>query len=80
MSTSQKGRISVKTITTTALALIGGFFAGIVLSEIIGIIGYFVFDSLIGFKLLPFVSALAAAGAAVVVANRRRRPGDGWSR
>jgi hypothetical protein len=74
------GRISVKRIAITALALIGGFFAGIVLSEIIGIIGYFLFDTLIGFKLLPFVSALAAAGTAVVVAGRRRRPRDGWSR
>jgi hypothetical protein len=39
MSTSQKGRISVKTIAITVLALIGGFFGGIVLSEIIGIMG-----------------------------------------
>jgi Family of unknown function (DUF5957) len=70
----------VKTIAITVLALIGGFLAGIVLSEIIGIIGYFLFDSLIGFKLLPFVSALVAAGTAVVVARRRGRLGDGWSR
>jgi uncharacterized membrane protein YjjP (DUF1212 family) len=70
----------VKTIAIVVLALIGGFFAGIVLSEIIGIIGYFLFDSLIGFKLLPFVSALVAAGVAVAVARRRGRPGNGWSR
>jgi len=31
---TSKGRISVKTIAITVLALIGGFFAGIVLSEI----------------------------------------------
>lgn len=77
---TSKGRISLKTIAITALALIGGFFAGLVLSEIIGIIGFFLFDKLVGFQLLPFVAALAAAGTAVAVTKRRRRHGDGWSR
>jgi hypothetical protein len=64
----------VKTLVITVLALIGGFFAGIVLSEVIGIAGFLLFDSVVGFKFLPLVSALAAAVAAVA-GNRRARRG-----
>ena len=64
------------TVAITLLALVGGFFAGIVLSELIGIIGWLAFHSLVGFKLVPVVAALAAAGAAVVVNLRARRRAD----
>jgi hypothetical protein len=63
----------VKTLVVTALALIGGFFAGIVLSEVIGIAGFLLFDSVVGFKFLPLVSALAGAFAAVAGNRRARR-------
>lgn len=61
------------TVAITLLALVGGFLGGIVLSELIGIIGWLAFHSLVGFKLVPVVAALAAAGAAVVVNLRARR-------
>ena len=60
------------TVTVTMLALVGGFLAGIVLSEIIGIVGFLLFDSVVGFKFLP-VSAVAAAVLAVAVNLRARR-------
>jgi hypothetical protein len=63
-------------VAIALLVLVGGFFAGIVLSEIIGIIGWLAFHSLVGFQLLPVVTALAAAGAAVVVNLRAWRRGD----
>ena len=62
----------MRTLIVTVLALVGGFFAGIVLSEIIGIAGFLLFDSVVGFKFLPLVSALAA-GVAAVAGNRRAR-------
>ena len=63
----------MRTVITTVLALIGGFFAGIVVSEIIGIIGFLIFDSIVGFRFLPVISAVLAAGAAVIVNTRVRR-------
>ena len=63
----------MRTVITTVLALIGGFFAGIVVSEIIGIIGFLMFDSIVGFRFLPVISAVLAAGAAVIVNTRVRR-------
>jgi hypothetical protein len=64
------------TVAITLLALVGGFLAGIVVSELIGIIGWLAFHSPVGFKLVPVVAALAAAGAAVVVNLRARRRAD----
>jgi fructose-specific phosphotransferase system IIC component len=63
----------MRTVITTVLALIGGFFAGIVVSEIIGIIGFLMFDSIVGFRFLPVISAVLAAGAAVIVNTWVRR-------
>jgi Family of unknown function (DUF5957) len=63
----------MRTVITTVLALIGGFFADIVVSEIIGIIGFLMFDSIVGFRFLPVISAVLAAGAAVIVNTRVRR-------
>jgi hypothetical protein len=68
-------RTIAATVAITLLALVGGFLAGIVLSELIGIIGWLAFHSPVGFKLVPVV-ALAAAGAAVVVNLRARRRAD----
>jgi Family of unknown function (DUF5957) len=42
-------------------------------SEIIGIIGFLMFDSIVGFRFLPVISAVLAAGAAVIVNTRVRR-------
>jgi hypothetical protein len=63
----------MRTVVVTVLALIGGFLAGMVLSEIIGVVGLLVFEELVGFKFLPVVTALVAAGVAAVVDLRARR-------
>jgi len=55
----------MSTFTVGALALIGGFFAGIVLSDIIGIIGF----RAVGIRFLfsPYVLAIACAVAVPIV-------------
>jgi len=63
----------MRTVVVTVLGLIGGFLVGIVVSEIIGIIGFLLFDSIVGFRFLPVISAVVAAAAAVIVNRRVRR-------
>jgi Family of unknown function (DUF5957) len=63
----------MRTVIVTVLALIGGFLAGIVLSEIIGVVGLLVFEDVVGVRFLPVVTALVAAVAAVIVTLRARR-------
>jgi fructose-specific phosphotransferase system IIC component len=70
-----EGMGPMRTVVVTVLGLIGGFLAGIVVSEIIGIIGFLLFDSVIGFRFLPVISALVAGVAAVVINRRARRTG-----
>jgi hypothetical protein len=55
--------------------LIGGVVAGLMLSEIIGIVGYLVFDSAVGIKFLPIYLAIvfAVVAPAAVDARFRRR-------
>ena len=55
------------------LGLIGGVIAGVALSEIIGIVGYLVFDSAVGIKFLPIYLAIIFAVVALVVDARLRR-------
>jgi uncharacterized protein DUF5957 len=65
----------MKTAGVTVLAVAGGLVAGLVLSEIIGIIGMLVFGTAAGIKFLPVYLALACAAAAPVCYRRsRRRP------
>jgi hypothetical protein len=68
----------MRAVVVAVVALIGGFMAGIVLSEVIGVVGLLVFEDVVGIKFLPVVTALVAAAAAVVVNLRaQRRSGDG---
>jgi hypothetical protein len=68
----------MRAVVVSVIALIGGFLAGIVLSEVIGVVGLLVFEDVVGIKFLPVVTALVAAAAAVVVSLRaQRRSGDG---
>jgi len=62
----------MKTAGATVLAVVGGLVAGLVLSEIIGIIGMLVFGTAAGIKFLPFYLAIAAAIAAPVLYRRPR--------
>lgn len=47
--------------------LVAGFFAGLVLSEIFGIVGFLVLHEAIGFRFLPVVTAAAGALLAVLL-------------
>jgi hypothetical protein len=68
----------MRAVVVAVVALIGGFLAGIVLSEVIGVVGLLVFEDVVGIKFLPVVTALVAAAAAVAVNLRaQRRSGDG---
>jgi hypothetical protein len=63
----------MKTAVVTVLAVACGLVAGLVLSEIIGIIGMLVFGTAAGIKFLPVYLALACAVAAPVLCLRFRR-------
>jgi Family of unknown function (DUF5957) len=51
----------MKTAITALIGLVAGFLAGIVLSEIIGIVGFLMFGQAIGIKYLPIYLAVAFA-------------------
>jgi predicted lipid-binding transport protein (Tim44 family) len=53
--------------------LIGGVVGGLMLSEIIGIVGYLMFDSAVGIKFLPIYLAILFAVVAPAVDARFRR-------
>ena len=53
--------------------LIEGVVAGLMLSEIISIVGYLMFDSAVGIKFLPIYLAILFAFAPAVDARCRRR-------
>lgn len=57
----------------TLIALAGGFVAGLLLSEVIGIVGFVVLRQAVGIKYLPVYLALLSAGVALVVALVSRR-------
>jgi hypothetical protein len=63
----------MKTAGVTVLAVVGGLAAGLVLSEIIGIIGVLVFGTAAGVKFLPVYLAIACAVAAPVLYRRSRQ-------
>jgi hypothetical protein len=63
----------VKTAVTVAVGLVAGFFAGIVLSEIIAIIGFLISGNAVGIKYLPIYLAVACAVVTPAVHARTRR-------
>jgi hypothetical protein len=63
----------MRTLAVALVALIGGFLAGIALSEFIGITGFLLFDRAVGLRFLPIYLAVMFAGAALVVDLLRRR-------
>ena len=64
----------MKIVAWTLAALVCGFIAGIVLSEVIGIVGFLVFHRAVGIRFLPVY--LGVISAVVVLAagllSRRR--------
>ena len=63
----------MRAIAAALFGLIGGVVAGLMLSEIIGIVGYLMFDSAVGIKFLPIYLAILFAFAPAVDARCRRR-------
>jgi hypothetical protein len=63
----------MRTAGVTVLAIVGGLLAGLVLSEIIGIVGMLVFGAAAGFKFLPVYLAIACGIAAPLLYWRSRR-------
>lgn len=59
----------MKTALLAVLAAVGGFITGIVLSEIIGILGVLLLHRAIGIKYLPIYLALASAVGVLVLAR-----------
>ncbi len=56
------------------MAVIGGFIGGLILSQIIGIIGFVTLDQPVGLRGLPLILAVLAAGVAIY---RTRLPDRG---
>jgi hypothetical protein len=63
----------MRAVVVTLLGLIGGFVAGIVVSDIIGIAGVLLFDDAVEIKYLSLYFAVAGAVAASVLDGRVRR-------
>jgi Family of unknown function (DUF5957) len=51
----------MKTAITAVIGLVAGFLAGILLSDIIGIVGFLMFGRAIGIKYLPIYLAVSFA-------------------
>ena len=62
----------MRTLAVTIFALFGGLVGGLVLSEIIGIIGVLVFDRFVGLRFLPLILAAGCAVAAPILDRRLR--------
>ncbi|WP_017575880.1 DUF5957 family protein [Nocardiopsis kunsanensis] len=52
--------------------LVGGFFLGMVLDQVIGIIGFLFFDGPVHFRGLPVILAVVGIAAGVFLASRSR--------
>jgi hypothetical protein len=63
----------MRAIAAVLLGLIGGVVAGLLLSEIIGFVGYLAFDSTVGIKSLPIYLAILFSVVAPIVDIRFRR-------
>lgn len=67
--------IHMKTLGWTLVALVCGFIGGVMLSEVIGIVGYLVFHQAVGIRFLPVYLAVISAGVTFSVSLlARRRP------
>ncbi|MFD0664692.1 DUF5957 family protein [Thermocatellispora tengchongensis] len=58
-------------------AAIGGFIAGIVVSEVVAVVAHLGFGRAVGVRYLPVFTAVAGVGVALVAERRRRRRGSG---
>jgi hypothetical protein len=65
--------VGMRTFIMALIGLIAGVVAGLVLSEITGIIGFLLFDSVVGIKFLPIYLAIQFAVVAPILDRRIRR-------
>lgn len=63
----------MKTVAAGVLGAVIGLLAGLVLSEVIGIVGVLVFHTRLGIKYLPLILAVPFAVLAMTRARRMRR-------
>jgi len=61
----------MKLAYSIGLGLVGGLVGGLLLSELIGIIGYLIFQKPVGIKYLPIFCAIACAAAAPILMRRK---------
>ncbi|WDZ82148.1 DUF5957 family protein [Micromonospora cathayae] len=67
----------MRTLVAVLIGLVAGFFAGIVLDQVIGVIGLLTSDDgPTGFRFLPLVLAAVGAVVAVLVDRSRQRGGN----
>jgi hypothetical protein len=62
-----EGEIDMRTVMMIVCGLIGGFLGGLILSELIGIVGVLLFDQAVGIRFLPLYLAVVGAIAAPIV-------------
>jgi hypothetical protein len=60
------------TVFAAMIGLVAGFLAGIVLSEIVGVVGFLMFGQAVGIKYLPIYLAVAFA---IIAPTARARIG-----
>ncbi|SCL31501.1 hypothetical protein GA0074692_3125 [Micromonospora pallida] len=65
----------MRTLVAVVIGLVAGFFAGIVIDQIIGVIGLLTTGDLGGFRYLPLVLAVVGAVVAVLIERRMQRGG-----
>lgn len=65
----------MRTLVAVLIGLVAGFFAGIVVDQIIGVIGLLTSDEPGGFRFLPVVLAVVGAVVAVLIDRQRQRRG-----
>jgi hypothetical protein len=63
----------MRTVVMIVIGLIGGFLGGLILSELIGIVGVLLFDRAIGIRFLPLYLAVVGAVAAPIVDAQSHR-------
>ena len=63
----------MRAVGLSMIGLVAGILAGIVASEVIGIVGYLAFDRLVGIRFLPVYLGILFAAAAPLVDRRLRR-------
>jgi hypothetical protein len=65
--------ITMRIVVAIVLGIFGGFLTGIVLSQVIGIVGFLLFDWVVGVKYLSIYTAILGAIVAPILATRMQQ-------